>query len=304
MNLDGQNISREKSIYLVTVVGGITNAALLLFKFVAGIFGHSAAMVADAVHSLSDFLTDIIVLIFVRAGSKPADKGHDFGHGKYETLATSLIGIALMAVAVGIFADGAKKGAGWFRGEELPAPGMLALWAAAISIAVKEILFRYTITRGRKLNSQAVIANAWHHRSDALSSIGTTLGISGAALLGGRWSILDPLASIVVAAFIVKVGIDLIRKGVSELMEASLPEETESEIISIVSSFKDVSDPHNLKTRRIGNSYAIEIHVRMDGNVTLGVAHERATDIENALKDRFGASTHIAVHMEPIKSEK
>lgn len=304
MNPDCHTIPREKSIYRVTVTGGIANAALLLFKFLAGILAHSSAMVADAIHSLSDFLTDIIVLVFVKASSKPADKGHDFGHGKYETLATTIIGIILLAVAIGIIVDGAGKGIAWLHGEDLNSPGMLAFWAAILSIVVKEALFRYTIARGRKLNSQVVIANAWHHRSDALSSIGTAVGISGAVLLGGRWTILDPLASIVVAAFIIKVGLDLLKGGISELMEASLPEETEQEILSIVSSFKDISDPHNLKTRRIGNNYAIEIHVRMDGAVSLNTAHERATDIEDAIKKRFGASTHVAVHMEPIKSEQ
>lgn len=294
-------MTREQSIYQVTIIGGIANVALLVFKFVAGILGHSSAMIADAVHSLSDFLTDIIVLIFVRVSGKPADKGHDFGHGKYETLATTVIGIALLVVAVGIFVSGARKGAQWIRGEELSTPGMLAFWAAIASIAVKEAVFRYTIIRGRKLESQAVIANAWHHRSDALSSIGTTLGIGGAVLLGGRWAILDPLASIVVAAFIVKVSIDLMRNGISELMEASLPDDTESEILEIVKSFSDVTDPHNLKTRRIGNRIAIEIHVRMNPDVTLSTAHERATDIEHALKERFGTTTHVVVHMEPIK---
>ena len=294
-------MTREQSIYQVTIIGGIANVALLVFKFVAGILGHSSAMVADAVHSLSDFLTDIIVLIFVRVSGKPADKGHDFGHGKYETLATTVIGIALLVVAVGIFVSGARKGMQWLRGEELSTPGMLAFWAAIASIAVKEAVFRYTIIRGRKLDSQAVIANAWHHRSDALSSIGTALGIGGAVLLGGRWAILDPLASIVVAAFIVKVSIDLMRKGINELMEASLPDDTEAEILEIVKSFSDVTDPHNLKTRRIGNRIAIEIHVRMNPDVTLSTAHERATDIEHALKERFGKNTHVVVHMEPIK---
>lgn len=294
-------MTREQSIYQVTIIGGIANVALLVFKFVAGILGHSSAMVADAVHSLSDFLTDIIVLIFVRVSGKPADKGHDFGHGKYETLATTVIGIALLVVAVGIFVSGARKGMQWLRGGELSTPGMLAFWAAIVSIGVKEAVFRYTIIRGRKLDSQAVIANAWHHRSDALSSIGTALGIGGAVLLGGRWAILDPLASIVVAAFIIKVSIDLMRKGISELMEASLPDDTEAEILEIVKSFSDVTDPHNLKTRRIGNRIAIEIHVRMNPDVTLSTAHGRATDIEHALKERFGKNTHVVVHMEPIK---
>ena len=294
-------MTREQKICKVTIVGGVANAALLVFKFIAGLFGHSAAMIADAVHSLSDFLTDIIVLVFVRISGKPADKGHDWGHGKYETLATTVIGIALLVVAALIIYGGVDKLILWLRGGTLAVPGMLAFWAAIISIAVKEVIYRYTVYQGRKLDSNAVIANAWHHRSDALSSIGTALGIGGAVLLGGRWAVLDPIAGVVVGFFIIKVGTDLLKGGVNELMEASLPEETEEEILSIVSGFKDVSDPHHLRTRRIGNKIAIEMHVRMDGSVTLHDAHERATQIERALKDRFGDSTHVTVHMEPVK---
>lgn len=294
-------MTREQKIYKVTIVGGVANAALLVFKFLSGIIGHSSAMVADAVHSLSDFLTDIIVLLFVRISGKPADKGHDWGHGKYETLATTLIGIALLGVAAMIIYSGVGKLVLWFKGEQIPVPGMLAFWAAVISIVVKEITYRYTVHQGRKLDSQAVIANAWHHRSDALSSIGTALGIGGAVLLGGRWAVLDPLAGVVVGFLIVKVGIDLLKGGVSELMEASLPEETEKEILRVIGGFPDVSDPHHLRTRRIGNKVAIEVHVRMDGRVSLYDAHTRATQIEKALKEKFGESTHVTVHMEPVK---
>lgn len=294
-------MERERKIYGVTIVGGVANAALLVFKFIAGIFGHSAAMIADAVHSLSDFVTDIIVIVFVRLSSKPADKDHDWGHGKYETLATTLIGIALLGVAAMIIYNGVGKLVLWLKGGDVEVPGMLAFWAAVISVVVKEVVFRYTAFQGRKLDSQAVVANAWHHRSDALSSVGTALGIGGAVLLGGRWTVLDPIAGVVVGFFIVKVGIDLLKGGVSELMEASLPEKTENEILEVIGGFGDVFDPHNLKTRKIGNKIAIEVHVRMDGDVTLRESHERATQIERALKQKFGSSTHVAVHMEPVK---
>ena len=196
-------MDRGREIYKVTFVGGVVNVVLLLFKFIAGILGHSAAMVADAVHSLSDFVTDIVVLVFVHISGKPKDKSHDYGHGKYETLAMTIIGIALLAVAIGIIYSGTTKIILWLNGETLEAPGMLALWAALLSIVLKEAVYRYSMVKARELNSQAVEANAWHHRSDALSSVGTAVGIGGAIFLGQRWTVLDAFASVVVGAFIV-----------------------------------------------------------------------------------------------------
>lgn len=292
-------MNREKEIYKVTLVGGAVNVLLLVFKFVAGILANSAAMIADAVHSLSDFITDIIVIIFVKVSHKPQDKSHDYGHGKYETLATTIIGIALLAVAIGIIYEGGVKIAACINGETLEAPGMLAFWAAIASIVAKEGVYRYTIFKAKKLNSQAVEANAWHHRSDALSSIGTAVGIGGAILLGERWTVLDPIASVIVGAFIVKVSFELMKSGLGELMERSLPESVEKEIIDIASGVEGVSEPHDLRTRRIGNRYAIELHVNMDGNITLNEAHDKATEVEALLREKFGENTHIAVHVEP-----
>lgn len=294
-------MNREKEIYKVTLAGSAVNVLLTVFKFVAGIFGHSAAMLADAVHSLSDLLTDLVVIVFVRISSKPADRGHDYGHGKFETLATAFIGFALLAVAAGIIIHAGSMIYSWYQGNELAKPGMLALWAAVVSIVLKELTFQYTIRKGRKLNSTAVVANAWHHRSDALSSIGTLVGIGGAILLGNRWTVLDPLASLVVGLFIVRVAWKLLKQCFGDLLEASLPEEVEKDILDIVRSFNDVSDPHNLRTRRIGSHYAIEIHIRMNGDIPLVQAHSRAHDIEKALKDRFGENTHVVVHVEPAK---
>ena len=293
--------TREKSIYKVTWIGSVVNFLLLVFKFIAGILGHSSALVADAVHSLSDFITDIIVIVFVKISGKPEDSDHRYGHGKYETLATALIGLALFAVGVGLLVGGATKVSDVIRGATLPAPSMVALIAAAVSILSKEILYRYTIRVGRNLNSQAVIANAWHHRSDAFSSIGTLVGIGGAIFLGERWRILDPIAAIVVSAFIIKVSIDLIKPAVEELLERSLPDEIEKQILDIIESFPEVSSPHHLRTRRIGNHIAIEVHLRMDGQTTLENAHTVASMVEKRLKEEFGPETHVGIHMEPIK---
>ncbi len=290
---------REKGIYRVTLTGSVCNLLLLAFKFTAGILGHSAAMVADAVHSLSDFITDIIVVIFVRLSAKPADEDHDYGHGKYETLATAVIGLILCAVALGIFRSGAMEIWHFLHGDVLVQPDMLALVAAGVSVLVKEALYRYTVVKGKHLNSQAVVANGWHHRSDALSSIGTALGIAGAIFLGGNWRVLDPLAAMVVSVFIFRVAVHLLKPCVDELLEKSLPKEEEDKIRNIILSFPDVASPHQLKSRRIGNRYAIEVHIRMDGNRPLYEAHDRATAIERRLRAEFGEITHIGSHVEP-----
>ena len=292
-------MERSKEIYKVTLVGGAVNVVLLVFKFVAGIVGHSAAMVADAVHSLSDFVTDIIVLAFVHISGKPKDKSHDYGHGKYETLATTIIGVALLVVAVGIVYSGAVKIAAWLGGQQLEAPGLLALWAALLSIVLKEGVYQYSMVKARQLKSQAVEANAWHHRSDALSSVGTAVGIGGAIFLGQRWTVLDPVASVIVGAFIVKVAADLLRSGIGDLMEQSLPDAVEDEILQLAASVQGVSMPHDLRTRRIGNHYAIELHILMDGDLSLREAHDKATEVEDTLKGHYGQDTHVAVHVEP-----
>ena len=293
-------MTREKEIYKVTLVGSAGNAALLTFKFIAGVMGNSSAMIADAVHSLSDFVTDILVLVFVSISAKPQDTSHDYGHGKFETIASFLIGLALVAVATGIVVSGALKLWAWWGGAELESPGWIALWAAVLSIVVKELLYQYTARRGRKLDSPVMIANAWHHRSDALSSVGAAAGIGLALWLGQHWAVFDPLASVVVGLMLMKVAYELLKTSINELTESSLPAETEQEIEQIILSFGDVRQPHNLRTRRIGNRIAIEAHVRMDGRLPLETVHERATTIERKLKERFGNNTHVTLHMEPF----
>ena len=294
-------MTREREIQKVTLVGSAGNIALMIFKFIAGILGHSSAMIADAVHSLSDFVTDIIVLVFVSVSAKPQDRSHDYGHGKFETIATFFIGLALIAAAVGIIVSGVMALIDWAGGAKLKAPGQLALWAALLSIVVKEVLYQYTAYKGKRLNSQAVVANAWHHRSDALSSIAAAIGIGGAILLGDRWTVLDPIASIVVGLFLVKVAVGLLRTSIGELTEGSLPQETEQEIEDIITSVSEISKPHNLRTRRIGNRIAIEAHIRMDGNMPLRDVHNITSQVEQRLKERFGEETHITLHMEPVK---
>lgn len=297
--MDSQH--RAQEIYRVTIVGSIVNLLLLIFKFVAGILGHSAAMVADAVHSLSDFVTDIIVILFVRISSKPADCTHRYGHGKFETLASAIIGCALLGVGVVIFISGVKEIVGVCRGEVLESPGVIALAAAALSILFKELLYHYTVFKGKKFCSQAVVANAWHHRSDAFSSIGTLVGIGGAIFGGEKWRVLDPVAAVVVSLFIAKVAISILKTSLDELLEHSLSKEVEREIEQIILSVEGVSEPHHLRTRRIGNNNAVEVHIRMDGKLSLQSAHHTTTVVERRLKERFGEGTIVTIHTEPTK---
>jgi cation diffusion facilitator family transporter len=293
--------AREKEILKVTWIGSIANLLLLAFKFAAGILGHSSAMIADAVHSLSDFVTDIIVIVFVRISGKPEDDSHRYGHGKYETLATAIIGIILFLAGIGILVGGATSIVEVVKGNTLQAPTMLALIAAAVSIVTKEILYRYTVYKGKGLDSKAVIANAWHHRSDAFSSIATFVGICAAICLGEKWRVLDPIAAIAVSAMIIKTAIDLVKPCIDELLERSLPSETERRICEIILSFPAVASPHHLRTRRIGNHIAIEVHIRMDGATPLAEAHSVACEIEKKIKEEFGSETHIGIHLEPFK---
>lgn len=296
-------MEREKEIFRVTIWGGIINVVLLVVKFAAGIFGHSAAMIADAVHSLTDFATDVVVLIFVHLGNKPADRDHDYGHGKYETLATAIIGTSLLAVGVLIFCSGASKTWRVIQGEMLPSPGKVALVAAVASIVLKEWAYRFTVKVGKRCQSEAVVANAWHHRSDALSSVGTMIGIGGAILLGNRWTVLDPLASIVVSVFIVRAAWQLMMESMKELTEASLSDEDEAVIMHIAASEPGVSEVHNLRTRRVGNRIAIEMHARMLGSTPLVEAHLHATAIEHRIKEHFGPDTLVSIHLEPVKEK-
>lgn len=292
---------RKRKIYYVTFVGFVVNLVLSLLKLAAGVLGRSGAMVADAVHSFSDLATDVVVIAFARISAKPSDPGHDYGHGKYETLATIIISLALGVVGVGIWIKSFTDIRLVLGGGVLERPGGVALVAAAVSIVVKEILYRYTVRVGRAVNSPSVVANAWHHRSDALSSLGTLAGIGCAYFLGQKWRIADPIAALVVGIFILKVAFDLFRTGIGELLEQSLPADVEAEILQIVTTNPEIREPHNLRTRRIGASIAIEVHVRMDGRMTVEHSHALTVEIERRLRERFGEGTMIAIHVEPIK---
>ena len=292
---------REKKIYRVTLLGTLVNIMLVALKLVGGILGRSSAMIADAVHSMSDFLTDIIVLIFVKIAGKPSDKSHDYGHGKFETLATLIIGFLLGVAGILLMVEGIEKTISSFNGQELPRPTLLALVVAIISILSKEWIYRYTVKVGKSVNSPAVIANGWHHRSDAVSSIGTLIGIAGAMFLGDKFRVLDPIAAVVVSIFIIKSGYDIMKPCFSELLEASLPADVERDILETVKGIDGIVNVHNLRTRRIGNSIAIDLHAKMDGNMTLSEAHALATEAEKTIRNKWGKNSFINIHMEPLK---
>lgn len=293
--------TREQAIYKVTWIGFFVNVLLSVGKLIAGFVGRSGAMIADGVHSVSDFATDIVVLLFVRISAKPKDEDHDYGHGKYETLATVVIGVALAAVAIGILVDSAERIAQVLRGENIARPGIVALVAAAVSIVAKEALYWYTMLTAKRVDSPALKANAWHHRSDAFSSIGTLIGIGGAYFLSEQWRVLDPIAAIVVGALIIKVAYDLVMPGLNELLERSLPKEQEDEIVALVLADKRLSDVHNLKTRRIGAGIAVELHVRVQGNMTVNESHAITRNIEQLLRQQYGDRTQVIIHIEPLK---
>lgn len=295
---------RSRRIRRVTVMGSILNLLLTIGKFVAGIVGLSGAMIADAVHSLSDLMTDAVVFVFVSISGKPSDKKHDYGHGKYETMGTVIIAVALIIVGAMLCSEGLTKVYNHLHyGTELSRPGLIALIMAIFSIALKEWLFRVTFRVGKEENSRSVIANAWHHRSDAYSSIATFVGISGAFLLGKGWMILEPLSAAVVSVFIIKVGFQMALPAFRDLLEQSLPDDIEAEIEQIIHTESAVVDVRKLRTRSIGNYYAVEADVLVDGEMTVASSHAATQRIEESLRRQYGEPTHIVIHIEPSIKE-
>lgn len=295
---------KERSILAkkVTWVGFFSNTILTIFKIFAGIQGHSAAMIADGVHSLSDFMTDIVVLVGFQFIEKPADEKHQYGHGKYETIATLIISGALFLVGWKILSNGVITIYNvLFNGEVLSRPGMIALLAAFISIIAKEALYRYTKFIGEKINSSAVIANGWHHRSDAFSSIGTLIGIGGAVILGEKFTLLDPIASVIVSVFIFKVAYEILYPSINELLESTLDQDDVDKINALLTQSDQIIGYHKLRTRKIGSYKALELHLEFEENISLKAAHDLTTILENKLMDVLGDGSLITLHMEPKK---
>ncbi|MBQ2451880.1 MAG: cation transporter [Bacteroidales bacterium] len=297
--MEADNMNREKEIRNITLWGAVVNVVLTIGKIAAGIFGKSAAMVADGIHSLSDLASDIIVLIFTHISSKGQDKKHAFGHGKFETLATLIVSVILVVVGARLMGDAIKSIVGVFNGIDIPKPGYIALIAAAVSILAKEFIYQATVKVGKKTGSTAVIANAWHHRSDAFSSIGSLIGIGGAILLGNKWTILDPIVSCIISIAIIVVAVKMALPSLEELLETSLPEEIEKEIIQTISSVKGVVDVHDLRTRRNGITFIISAHIIVSSQISIVEAHDISTEAEEAIRKKYGPETHISIHVEP-----
>lgn len=292
-------MDRTAKVTLVTLIGSVVNIILTVFKIFAGVLGRSTAMIADGIHSLSDLLSDIVVIVFVKISAKGRDKDHDYGHGKFETFATLIISLMLIVVAVNLMYGGINKIRLILDGGEVSSPGMIALWAAVASIVLKEILYHYTIIQGRALNSPMMIANAWHHRSDAFSSVGSLLGIAGAIFLGDKFVILDPITGCVISIFILVMAVKMSVPAIKELLDVSLPDEVEQQIVSTAKSIQGVIDLHELKTRREGPGIIMEGHLVLDSDISLKEAHNISKKVEESLRKEFGLETQISLHLEP-----
>ena len=296
--------TRTQKAQQVTLIGAVINVILSVCKILAGIIGKSSAMIADGIHSLSDLVTDVIVIVFFRISDAEKDDEHPYGHGKFETFSTFLIALVLFFVGLGIFYGGTSKIISVIRGELLPKPQMIALWAALISIVCKEGLYQYTKIVGRQINSQAIIANAWHHRSDAFSSIGVAIGIAGAIFLGDKWVILDPVAGVIVSFFIIKMSIGLSLPSIQELMEASLPKETVQKIETLIMADSEIISFHKLRSRKVGEVFVIDVHIQLDNTIPLVKAHNISRALSQRIRDEFGNKTQINIHTEPSDNNK
>jgi len=301
--MNSDTVHRSKTALRVTWIGLAVNCLLTAVKFAAGVLGRSQAMIADSLHSLSDLASDIVVLFGFKLADRPIDETHDYGHGKFETLATVIIGLLLLFAGTGILYAGIKNITGIINGTVNTMPGWVAFFGALLSIIVKEWLYQITIKKGKEIKSNALIANAWHHRTDALSSVGALLGIGGAILLGGKWRLLDPAAAAIVALLIIKVGFSIVKKSVNELLDASLCPDTEKLILSIIHNTAGVKDSHQLRTRALGNSIAIDIHVQVNQTLNIKKAHDISTNVEKALRKHFGQGTFISIHIEPFNNK-
>lgn len=283
----------------ITIISFIINTLLSTLKLVVGFIGNSGALIADGVHSLSDLATDVIVFISLQITKKPADEKHNYGHGKVETVATVLVSVALFIAGFSIGKDGITKIIGFSKGAEIAIPTLIVVIVAGISLLVKETLFRFTITIGRKEGSDALIANAWHQRSDALSSLGVLIGVGGALVLGPRFAFLDSVAQIVVSLFIFRAAYKILVPNIGQLVDASLDEEKIALIKSVFDSHPSVQDYHHLRTRRIGSTKAVDVHILVDSKLDIRTAHDISTELECSLKAYIGDNSLVSIHIEP-----
>jgi len=278
----------------VTLVGVLVNAFLILLKLVAGVFGNSQALIADAVHSISDLFTDVVVLIGIKISHKPPDTTHHFGHARMETLASTIVGMALIGTALYIGIDASLT---IYRHNEYH-PTFLALAGAGISIVFKEALYHYTIRTGRRIKSQLIMANAWHHRSDAFSSVAVFIGVGG-TLIEPSWHILDAYAALLVSFFVVKVGLEILKDALREFTDTAPQPEVIAKIKECALSVNGVEGMHDLRVRTSGGHYQMEIHIVVDGRLTVSEGHKIAKEVEGCLVDDVGNFNRITIHVDP-----
>ena len=289
MNMDFEKTSTRVS--LVSVAG---NTALALFKFLAGILAHSGAMISDAVHSASDVLSSFIVIIGVKLSVKAADREHPYGHERFECVAAIILAVVLAMTGLLIGVRAVEN----IGAQTQTAPGLLALIAAAVSIAAKEAMYWYTRYYARRLNSAALMANAWHHRSDALSSIGALIGIGGARL---GYPIMEPIASLVICVFILKAAYDIFRDATGKMVDRACDAETEKRLRDCVSAEPEVLGIDRLQTREFGNRIYVDLELCLDGQLSLVEAHSIAERVHDRIEQEFPTVKHIMVHVNPYE---
>jgi cation diffusion facilitator family transporter len=278
----------------VTIIGVLVNTFLIVLKLIAGIFGSSQALIADAVHSFSDLFTDVVVLVGLKISNKPPDKTHHFGHARIETLASTIVGMALIGTALYI---GISASLTIYRHTEYH-PTILALFGAGVSIALKEVLYHYTIRTGRRIKSQLIVANAWHHRSDVLSSVAVFIGVAGTQI-NPSWHILDSFAALLVSFFIVKVGLEILRDALREFTDTAPQPEIIGKIQQCALSVNGVLDTHDLRVRTSGGLFQMEIHIVVDGQLTVLEGHKISKAVEGCLSEDVGNFSSITIHVDP-----
>jgi len=276
----------------------MVNGVLIMLKFAGGIFGQSQALIADAVHSVSDLFTDIIVLVGLRMGRKAPDERHHFGHARIETLASFMVGLALIATALYLGIEASLN----IYHHTVCHPTKLALIGAAVSIIFKEVLYHYTVRVGRRIKSRLIVANAWHHRSDALSSVAVLIGVSG-ALIRPSWHSLDAYAALLVSFFIVKVGLDILKDSLREFTDTAPPPEILDTITSCAGGVPGVISVHDLRVRTSGGLYQMETHIVVDGQLTVFEGHRIAKEVETCLAEEVAGLDRVIVHVDPSTDE-
>ncbi|MBZ3934863.1 cation diffusion facilitator family transporter [Methanimicrococcus blatticola] len=295
---------KSKEGLRVTIIGMAVNILLTIFKVIAGVIGNSAALIADGVHSLSDLLSDFVVIFSIRISAKPEDDSHNFGHKKIESLASVVVGVMLLLAGALILSEAAGTIYDFIEGTPIEKPAMITFYVALLSIIAKELLYQYTHRVAKKLGSDMIEVNAWHHRTDAFSSVGVAAGIGAAILLGDKWAILDPIMAVLLALYILYIALKIIYNSTNDLMDASLSPEINEEIKTIILDCEGVLNMHSLKTRKLGSSKAIDMHIMIDENLTVKEAAEIQKEVENCLKQRFGADTYVIIKVEPFLDRK